>query len=107
MKPMKQGEVRACTANEVEAVEPVASSPSLANRGVSLATAAVQFVLDGCTLSGVAVANKRLDICRGCDWFKDNECRICGCYMPVKVYIAAMSCPDDPPKWDAVKHVEK
>lgn len=103
MKPMDEGDVRDCDVPEPTAVKPDAPDkcpePSLVARGFSLATAAVTFLFDGCSLSGVTVANKRLEICNTCDWFRDNECRQCGCYMPVKVYIAAMQCPLNPPKW--------
>lgn len=39
--------------------------------------------------------NRRLSICNSCEFFiKDQErCSKCGCYMAVKTYLKAESCP--------------
>jgi len=41
------------------------------------------------------IREKRLNICKSCDEFhKSTEfCRVCGCYMPAKTWIASQSCP--------------
>ena len=46
------------------------------------------------------IVNKRLDICKGCEFlFKPtNTCKKCGCFMKVKTKIATSSCPIG--KWE-------
>ena len=46
------------------------------------------------------IVNKRLDICKGCEFlFKPtNTCKKCGCFMDVKTKIATSSCPVG--KWE-------
>lgn len=47
------------------------------------------------------IYEQRLEICRGCEWFKNGRClmKSCGCFINVKARLATSSCPDDPPKW--------
>ena len=49
------------------------------------------------------IAGKRYAICKSCEKFNNNTkfCGICGCFMPLKVNLLSISCPDDPPKWRA------
>ena len=39
--------------------------------------------------------NKRLNICRGCEFFDKvaERCSKCGCYMALKTYLKAEKCP--------------
>lgn len=41
------------------------------------------------------VREERFSICKSCDEFhKTTEfCKVCGCYMPAKTWIASTSCP--------------
>jgi len=41
------------------------------------------------------LAQKRLSICRGCEYFEAHysRCSKCGCIMPVKVRLPKMKCP--------------
>lgn len=43
--------------------------------------------------------NERLEICNNCDKLIDGRCDLCGCFMKVKTWFAAMECPADEPKW--------
>lgn len=38
---------------------------------------------------------KRLSICKGCEFFSqvDDRCSRCGCYLKVKTYLKAERCP--------------
>ncbi len=49
------------------------------------------------------IAGKRYAICKSCEKFKVSIkiCGVCGCFMPLKVNLLSMSCPDDPPRWPA------
>lgn len=40
-------------------------------------------------------ANRRKSICNKCEFFNKNQerCTKCGCFMAVKVYLKASSCP--------------
>ena len=40
-------------------------------------------------------AEKRLEICKSCEFFEKNaqRCSKCGCYMAVKTYLKAEHCP--------------
>lgn len=42
--------------------------------------------------------NDRMNICKGCDKLSTlNFCAVCGCFMPIKVWISTSSCPEK--KW--------
>jgi hypothetical protein len=45
--------------------------------------------------SDQAEADRRKGICNNCEFFDKNQerCTKCGCYMAVKVYLKASSCP--------------
>ena len=51
------------------------------------------------------IAGKRYAICKSCEKFKVSIkiCGVCGCFMPLKVNLLNMSCPDDPPRWEKEK----
>lgn len=37
---------------------------------------------------------ERLNLCKACDNFTEKQfCKICGCYMPIKVTVRRMECP--------------
>lgn len=42
-----------------------------------------------------AEANRRLSICQGCEYFLSGSqrCQKCGCFLSVKTYLKAESCP--------------
>ena len=44
---------------------------------------------------------KKMKICMECEHFNSTirQCKLCGCFMPVKVLLPNMTCPDNPPKW--------
>lgn len=48
------------------------------------------------------VSNSRFEICKECPHFNDSikTCKICGCFMPMKVKAKVMKCPDNPPRWE-------
>lgn len=41
------------------------------------------------------IANQRYSICKTCDEFRSSikQCKICGCFMPLKVRLAFEECP--------------
>lgn len=49
---------------------------------------------------------KRIEICKSCDQLNSlNFCKQCGCFMPAKVRIRAVSCPLG--KWSALADPEQ
>ena len=44
------------------------------------------------------VLKMRWDLCRGCEFLKDDKCEKCGCFMKVKHKLAMAKCPIG--KWD-------
>jgi hypothetical protein len=45
--------------------------------------------------SSEELSNERLEICRGCEWYKakSNQCKKCGCFMKLKTTLAEARCP--------------
>ena len=39
------------------------------------------------------VIQKRMAACHGCEFYKDNRCTECGCYLAYKTGLHAESCP--------------
>jgi hypothetical protein len=56
-------------------------------------------LINGSARTPEEVALSRLEICKGCDWFRKNTqtCRKCGCFMKLKTLIDKAHCPID--KW--------
>jgi hypothetical protein len=42
---------------------------------------------------------RRLAICRTCEYFERERCKICGCVASWKTRLATEHCPLSPPKW--------
>jgi hypothetical protein len=52
-------------------------------------------LMPGQPRSSEELAKARLDICKGCDWFrpKTNTCKKCGCFMKLKTNLENAKCP--------------
>ena len=48
-------------------------------------------------LSTAEKANERIKICEGCEFYKQNRCLKCGCYMAAKIHVESSGCPIN--KW--------
>lgn len=59
----------------------------------------------GRPIVGKTAWNKRLSICRSCEWWSEiantqiARCKKCGC-SSAKLLLATSKCPLNPPKWD-------
>lgn len=42
-------------------------------------------------------ASGRLKVCESCEFYKENRCIKCGCFMHAKVHVEMASCPEK--KW--------
>ena len=56
--------------------------------------------LDASLKANEKLYNKRLSLCRECEFLISGMCRKCGCYVEVRTALKNKSCPDfDNPKW--------
>ena len=72
-------------------VEPISVWQQVKN----VTSAVVDYAKDGFTNVSEEERNKRLEICRGCEFFnKDGEiCSKCTCHMKIKTYMRSSNCP--------------
>lgn len=67
--------------------------PSVVNQVKSAIGAAVDFIACGCQLASKEEVDRRMNICGSCEFFKDERCQKCGCFMKVKVLAQSSVCP--------------
>jgi len=50
-----------------------------------------------------AVQKERMDICNSCPFLisATKQCKLCGCFMPLKTKLPNASCPED--KWGTIE----
>jgi hypothetical protein len=82
------------------------SGPSLVERAVNFVVATTDHVIAGMPETSPEEKARRLEICRGCDYFEPASARClaagCGCYLELKAGWADQGCPLEPPKWGPV-----
>jgi len=75
--------------------------PSVLQMGKNLLNTTTDVVKGALNGEGVSLteeqANARLDICKQCEFYVNERCSKCGCYMAVKTHLKAASCPVN--KW--------
>ena len=82
--------------------------PSLKERVLNLASESWEWFKEGAPVTDRDSSKARLDHCFDrCPHFIMTEehpgyCRLCGCPMARKVWLATASCPDTPPRWKAI-----
>jgi len=56
-------------------------------------------LINGSPRSPEEIAQYRLEICKGCEFYKPktNQCKKCGCFMKLKTTLQKAKCPID--KW--------
>jgi hypothetical protein len=71
------------------------------NFGSAIATTVKQAVKGEAITVSEEEKNRRLAICKTCEWFdlEVEGCKKCGCNMNWKTRLAGHHCPLDPPKW--------
>ena len=87
-------------------------SPSFGEKAVNLAKFSWDLIKYVQSTNGAAltvtdeVYAERIKTCQGCDRFDvlENECKECGCYVPMKAKMILDSCPLD--KWSSVSESE-
>jgi len=79
--------------------------PSLPEQGKNLAKFSFDLIKNalqtGALIVSAEVQAQRLEICKSCEWYDDNneqsKCKKCGCFVIPKVTFAIDSCPEN--KW--------
>lgn len=74
--------------------------PSTSKMGLTLAREMVTFTKSGFKTVSPEEAQRRLGICRTCDFFTGKRCLKCGCFMVAKTKMATTACPIG--KWHRV-----
>lgn len=75
--------------------------PGPLNRAANFIRAATRHVMHGLPVVSDEERERRLTICRACEWFiaETERCRKCGCRMRTKASWQQEHCPLTPPKW--------
>lgn len=73
------------------------TQPSLIAKAVSFTKAAATHVADGCRDAAVSEIERRIEICRTCNFFDaaKKSCRKCGCGLVLKTRWRTSHCPID------------
>ena len=86
--------------------KPVAAPPSFFDKVKSVSAATVKFAQSGFAATPQDELDKRLALCKGCEWWdpesfgKTGSCKKCGCSTWAKLRMASEKCPID--KWGPV-----
>ncbi len=43
--------------------------------------------------------DRRLEICKQCDWLNQGVCGKCGCFVEARAYRKSSYCPHEHPRW--------
>jgi len=65
-------------------------------------TAGIAKAMSGIDRPQDAEIDRRSAACRSCNKNESGKCKLCGCWVRWKVKIASESCPETPPRWNAV-----
>jgi len=71
----------------------IPTSPSLGEKIVNFANSMVEYAQSGFEDVTDEEHNKRMDICKGCEFFQAGTCQKCGCSCNFKSRMKAMKCP--------------
>jgi hypothetical protein len=75
-------------------------APSIIKKGVNFIKSTVNHIANKMKKVSQKETDRRIDICKGCEFFTDGEhpsCSKCGCYMNIKARWESEHCPID--KW--------
>ena len=69
--------------------------PSIPEMAVNLAKDVSQWVRAGAPISPQELTQQRLGVCQACEFFQNDRCTKCGCYMKAKASMVTAKCPLD------------
>jgi hypothetical protein len=77
--------------------------PTLTQQAKNLTRSISRYIKSGGGVVSQEVKQKRLAICRGCEFYEPEEqrCLECGCYLQIKASLPSETCPLEIPKWGA------
>ena len=67
--------------------------PPLLTQATNFISSSVNHIKTGMKIVPEEVKKERLDICSSCEYYKDNRCAQCGCFMSIKTEWAEQECP--------------
>ncbi|MDB4314423.1 DUF6171 family protein [bacterium] len=67
--------------------------PTLTQKAKNLGKEAKNWAKSGFQMADKETEEARLEICNGCEFFKNGKCSACGCYMKAKAKLATSYCP--------------
>jgi hypothetical protein len=77
--------------------------PSLRQKAKNAGRAIGRVVAAAVTGDKISVSKeekeRRLAICRSCEYFTGKSCGLCGCVAKWKTKLSTEHCPDNPPRW--------
>lgn len=63
------------------------------NRGMGWAVQGAKKAAKALTMPKTEESEKRLEVCKGCDQWTGKSCKVCGCFVSLKVRIPEEKCP--------------
>lgn len=67
--------------------------PSVSEMAANLAKDVGQWVRAGAPVSPQELTQQRLEVCRACEFFQNDRCAKCGCFMKAKANMVTAKCP--------------
>ena len=67
--------------------------PSLFKQATNFISSSIEHIKTGMETVPEEVKKERLDICNSCEFYRDNRCTQCGCFMTIKAEWAEQECP--------------
>jgi len=77
---------------------PGGSPPPIPDMAKSLYYGVMDWAKDGFKTQTQQETDRRLEICTGCEHFKDGRCMVCGCFLKFKAALSTGTCPIG--KWE-------
>lgn len=93
---------------ETKESEAISHKPSLVDKAINFSKAAVKHAMRGSPKCTDDEINYRYNICKSCEHFQNNTCKLCGCNLVrERIYMnklawADQSCPIK--KWGPINH---
>ena len=77
----------------------VVKPPNLLQKAANFSKAMLGFARDGFRMVPPEVAQERISLCKQCENYDNDTCRLCGCGLSAKTKIASSRCPLAEPRW--------
>lgn len=71
----------------------IPNPPSVPQMAKNLAKEVATWLKNGAPISSQIVIEERMTLCRACEFFKNERCMKCGCWMNAKTHLETAKCP--------------